>query len=169
MLKLFPELAGRYHLMLQARVADNNNGLQLQPLSRDGSEDPATPVVKLPPLPVTTKAGNVVQLGFRYGDPSEPFALTLSTAAIGQVAGSQVTIEGYGTKPAVIAEHLQSFSRLGRTTAPVDSEGRPLPDATTSSLTKFEFEAGVKDGDTVACLPIEEGERFLVVAKLGGL
>jgi hypothetical protein len=165
-LRLFPELAGRYHLTCKARVLSTSGGLHLQPLKRDGSPDPTAPAVKCEPFPRSLKVGDVVRLGFLYGDPSEPHILALSTAAIGTITGSQVNIEGYGVRPALIAEHLAAHFRVGTTTAPVDSEGNPLPGATTSDLTRFDFQTSLKDGDRVAALPIEEGARFIIVAKL---
>jgi len=166
-IRLFPELAGRYHLACKAKVLSTSGGLHLQLLTREGSDDATAPPVKCDPLPVALAAGNVVRLGFLYGDPSEPHVLAQSTAAIGTITtGSQVHIEGYGVRPALIAEHLAAHFRVGTTTAPVDSEGNPLPGATTSDLTRFDFQTSLKDGDRVAALPIEEGARFIIVAKL---
>jgi mRNA-degrading endonuclease toxin of MazEF toxin-antitoxin module len=116
---------------------------------------------------VALAAGNVVRLGFLYGDPSEPFVGALATAAIGTVSGSQVNVEGYGLRPALIAEHLVAHSRLGVTAAPVNDDGTDIPGSTVySALTRFDFRTSLKDGDRVAALPIEEGARFIVVAKI---
>jgi hypothetical protein len=166
-LRLFPELAGRYHLACKAKVLSTSGGLHLQPLTREGSDDATAPPVKCDPLPVALAAGNVVRLGFMYGDPSEPFVGTLATAAIGTMSGSQVNVEGYGLRPALIAEHLAAYSRIGVTASPVNPDGSDIEGTTVySDLTRFDFQTSLKDGDQVACLPIEEGCRFVVVAKI---
>jgi hypothetical protein len=165
-LKLFPEIAGRYHLGSRAKVLSINEGLHLQPLARDGSIDKTAPAIKCDPFPCSLAAGNIVRLGFLYGDPSEPFVAPLATAAIGTITGSQVNVEGYGTRPALIAQHLAAHSRIGTITSPVGGEGTPLPGSTTSDLSRFDFQTDLQDGDQVAALPIEEGDRFIVVAKL---
>ncbi|WP_027364026.1 DUF2577 family protein [Desulfotruncus alcoholivorax] len=154
-IKLFPELAGRYHLSASARITALGDGIQAQPLTNEGSDDAKTPVVKCQPLPYSLKVGNVVKLAFMYGDPSEPFLITRSTAVIGAYAGGKITIDGYGTKDALVAEYLKDHTREGDLT---------LPDATLS--VKIKFKAPLKDGDQVAAVPIEEGERFIVIAKL---
>ncbi|NHM25468.1 hypothetical protein G7K71_08665 [Desulfofundulus sp. TPOSR] len=165
-IRLFPELAGRYHLTGRARVTGLTGGLVLQPVTRDGSDDPETPAVKCETLPYTLKVGNIVRLGFMYGDPSEPFVGVLSTAAIGTWAGGKIEIPGYGTRDALVVECLREHSRLVTMTAPVDDQGNPLPGASTSPLTRIEYRATLEDGDQVVALPIEEGERFIVVGKL---
>lgn len=164
--KLFPELAGRYHLTARARVLSVSKGVQLQVLKTDGSEDTTAPALKVDPLPVMLKPGSVIRMGFMYGDPSEPFVLPNSTAAIGTMQGGQVNVENYGARDCLVAEHLKDHFRLATMTAPVDAEGNQLPGATTSTLTRIDFQTGLKDGDQVVALPIEEGERFIVIAKL---
>lgn len=163
---LFPELAGRYHLAARAKVTGVAGGLNAQPLTRERTSDSTSPVVKCPALPYTLKPGNVIHVGYLYGDPSEPFALVLSTAAIGTWAGGKVTVEGYGTRDGLVAEHLKDHFRLATMTSPVDDDGNPLPGASTSILTRINYWTGLEDGDQVVALPIEEGERFVVVGKL---
>lgn len=165
-IRLFPELAGRYHLAARARVLSLSNGVQLQLLKSDGSEDTTAPALKVDPLPVKLKPGSVIRMGFMYGDPSEPYAAILSTTAIGTMQGSQVNIENYGTRDCLVAEHLKEHFRVATMTAPVDAEGNPQPGATTSELTRIDYQSELKDGDLVVALPIEEGERFIVIAKL---
>lgn len=165
-IRLFPELAGRYHLFARAKVLQTNDGLHLQVLTREGATDKTVPPAKCDPVPYTLTTGNTVKVCFLYGDPSEPWAIPESTAAIGTISGDQVTVEGWGTKPAIFAEHLLQHFRVGSATAPVAQNGNNLPGAETSALTRYDFLKGVKDGDLVAALPIEEGERFIVVAKL---
>lgn len=165
-LQLFPELAGRYHLPRLARVISTTGGLTLQPLHNDGSVDDAAPAVKCPPLPRAVKPGDVVRLGYMLGDPSEPYVDTVATAAKGTMTGGQVAVEGVGTVPAVISQHLAAHSRIGTMTAPVDGDGNPLPGASTSERTRFDFQTDLEDGDQVAVLPIEEGAKVIVVAKI---
>lgn len=167
--QLFPELAGRYHLFANAKVLKTGDGLHLQMITREGAADEKTPPVKCEPVPYTLKAGNTVRMCFLYGDPSEPWPVPVSTAAIGTMTGNQVTIEGYGTKPAIVAEHLLAHFLLGTVTTEVDEDGKDLPGATTTKLSRFDFLKRIKNGDKVAVLPIEEGERFIVVAKLLGV
>ncbi len=167
-IKLFPELAGRYHLGCRASVTGLAGGLQLQPLTREGSEDASAPAVKCDPVPVKLKSGNVVRMAFLYGDPAEPVVFTRATAAVGTMAGGKVDVENYGVKDCLVAEHLRDHFRLATLTAPVDEQGNPLPGATTSPLTRIDFKAPLKDGDKVVALPIEEGERFIIVARLEG-
>lgn len=164
-IRLFPELAGRYHLTAKAQVMSAKD-LAVQPLTKEGSADTGTPAIKCPAVPVTLKPGNRVTFGFMYGDPSEPFLVPKSTGAIGTWATGKVTVPGYGTKDALVAEHLKDHFRLTTFTSPVDVEGVPLPGATTSDLTRINFMTSLKDGDQVVALPIEEGDRFIVVGKL---
>lgn len=164
-IKLFPELAGRYHLSGKARITALGEGVQAQPLTREGSDDTSAPVVKCSPLPTSLKVGNIITLAFLYGDPSEPYIISRSAAVVGTYAGGRVTVEGYGAE-AVVPEHLQDHSRVATLTAPVDEDGQPLPGASTSSLTKISYKAPLKAGDQVVATPIEEGERFIVLAKL---
>lgn len=165
-LSVFPELAGRYHLAARARV--DSTTLQLTPLTREGSPDKTAPVIKCDPLPVKVKAGNILRLAFCYGDPAEPVVVASSTAALGTYLGGQVDVDDFGIKPAVVAEYLLAHSIVGTMTAPVDDQGVSLPGATTSGLTRFDFLDSLKPGDRVACLPIEEGDRFIIVAKVKG-
>jgi len=168
-LQLFPELAGRYHLFAKAKVIKTGDGLHLQVLTRDGSPDATVPQAKCDPVPYSLKPGNVVKLCYLYGDPSEPWPIPVSTAAIGTFSGGNVTVQGWGSKPAIVPNHLLQHSRLGISTCPVDKDGIPLPGAITSGLTRYDIKPGLKDGDTVAALPIEEGERFIVLDKLQGV
>jgi hypothetical protein len=167
-LRLFPELAGRYHLTARARVVSTTgNSLQVQPLKRDGSVDPTAPAVVCDPLPYKLKPGNVVRLGFLYGDPSEPYVEAVATAALAQITAGGLLVEGYGeVTDYLVAEHLADHSRICTMTSPVDQDGNPLPGATTSDLTRFDFTSPLKVGDRVVVLPIEEGNRFVVVARL---
>ncbi len=167
-LRLFPELAGSYHLTANAKVVKvTQEALHVQPLLKDGSINEESPVVTAPPLPYKLKPEDVVRIKFLYGDPSEPYAETVATAALGQVTGGGLMIEGYGEVTGyLVAEHLKAHSRIGTSTSPVDDKGAPLPGATTSSLTRFDINEHLKAGDMVAALPIEEGARFVVVAKL---
>lgn len=165
-IRLFPELAGRYHLAARARVLSVSNGVQLQMLKTDGSEDTTAPALKVDPLPVKLKPGSVIRMGFMYGDPSEPFVVPNSTAAIGTMQGSQVNVENYGARDCLVAEHLKEHFRVATTTDPVDEDGNPLPGAITSGLFRIDYQTGLKDGDQVVALPIEEGERFIAIAKL---
>lgn len=167
-ISIFPELAGRYHLGLNAKVVSTANGLQLQPLTREGANDKTAPEMKCKSVPVTLKPGDIVRVTFQYGDPSEPIVHTLATGVLGTMAGSQIKIEGYGTKPAIIAEYLGDHFRIGTSTVPVDKEGTPLPGAETSGLTRYDILTCLKDGDKVAAVPIEEGEKFIVLAKVVG-
>ncbi|MTI82750.1 MAG: hypothetical protein FH756_02390 [Firmicutes bacterium] len=167
-LRLFPELAGSYHLTSNAKVVKvTQEALHVQPLLKDGAVNEESPVITAPPLPYKLKPGDLVRLKFLYGDPSEPYAETVTTAALGQITGGGLIIEGYGeVADYLVAEHLAAHSRMGTTTSPVDDKGDSLPGATTSSLTRFDINAHLKAGDKVAALPIEEGARFVVVAKL---
>lgn len=165
-IRLFPELAGRYHLSAKARIINLSGGVQLQPLASDGSEDTTAPAVKCDPLPVKLKPGNVIRMGYLYGDPSEPYLCYLSTAAIGTIAGKKVNVENFGSRDYLIAEHLAAHFRLATFTSPVDEQGNPLPGATTSALTRIDYQTGIKDGDQVVALPIEEGDRFVIIGKL---
>jgi hypothetical protein len=166
-LRLFPELAGRYHLGARARVQQlAEGGWTVQPLTRERADDDTVTAVKVPPLPYTLKPGNVVRLVYLYGDPSEPEVAPVSTAALGTWLGGWVEVPGFGIRNAVVAEHLVEHSRVATLTAPVDAEGNPLPRAVTSAPTRIDFAAALKYGDRVVALPIDEGERFLVVAKL---
>ncbi len=132
-LRLFPELAGRYHVTARAKVISTQGGLHLAPLTNDGNVDPAAPAIKCDPVPVTLAPGNVVGLGFRYGDPSEPFVQCLSTAALGTYTGSTIDFPGYGSvTDFIMAAHL----------------------------------SGIEVGSQVAAVPIEEGKRFVVLAKI---
>lgn len=167
-IKLFPELAGRYHLGARAALLSTADGLHIQPLTRDGAVDETAPAIQCDPKPYRLKAGNVLRMSYLFGDPSEPEVFPVSSGAVGTMSGSQVNIEGYGLRPAVIAEYLLSHTRLATKTEPVDEQGNPLPDATTKFI-KLEFTKGLKDGDLVAAVPIEEGDRFIVLAKLGGI
>ncbi|TEB09134.1 hypothetical protein [Pelotomaculum propionicicum] len=163
---LFPELTGRYHLAARAKVTGVANGISAQPLTRERTDDDTSPVVKCPALPYTLKPDNVIHIGYLYGDPSEPMAVVLSTAAIGTWTGGKVTVEGYGARDGLVMEYLKDHFRLATLTAPVDQDGNPLPGATTSPLTRIDFRTGLKDGDKVAAVPIEEGDRFIVIGKL---
>lgn len=165
-IRLFPELAGRYHLTARARVLGLTGGVQLQVLKNDGSQDTTTPAVRCEPLPVKLKPGNVIRMGFMYGDPSEPYLSAISTAAIGTISAGKVNIEDFGARNYLVAEHLIEHFRLATFTSPVDEQGDPLPGATTSALTRINFQSGIKDGDQVVALPIEEGDRFIVIGKL---
>lgn len=165
-IKLFPELAGRYHLACRAKVTGLTGGLELQPLTREGNKDSTAPAVRCNPLPVKLKGGNVVRLVFLYGDPAEPVVFTQATAAVGTMAGGQIDVENYGVKDCLVAEHLVEHFRLATLTAPVDEQGNPLPGAATSPLTRIDFKAPLKDGDKVVALPVEEGERFIIIAKV---
>lgn len=165
----FPELAGRYHLFAKAKVLKTGDGLHLQILTREGSPDASVPPAKCEGVPYKLKTGNMIKVCFLYGDPSEPWPVPVSTAAIGTYSGGQVEIEGWGKKPAVIADYLLQHFRVATLTKPVDPDGKDLPGAETSPLTRINFQAGLKDGDQVAALPIEEGERFIIIAKLQGV
>ena len=50
-------------------------------------------------------------------------------------------------------------------TQPVDQDGNDLPGAE-SNIARIDYMTGIIDGDLVAAVPIEEGERFIVLAKL---
>lgn len=166
-LRLFPELAGRYHLAANAKVIKvAPEALHVQPLLKDGAVNGDSPVITCPPVPYKLQPGNMVRLQFLYGDPSEPRVAAVATAALGQITSGGLTVEGYGEVDYLVAEHLGNHARLGTATSPVDAGGSALPDATTSSLTRFDFNANLHPGDLVAALPIEEGARFVVVAKL---
>lgn len=73
-IQLFPEMAGGYHLLRKARVLKSTpEGLHIQPLTEEGNVDTASPPVKCDPCPAVE--GDIVVLGFLYGDPSEPFII----------------------------------------------------------------------------------------------
>lgn len=168
-IKLFPELAGRYHLGARTALLSTSDGLHIQPLTRDGAVDETAPAIQCDPKPYRLKRGNVLRMCYLWGDPSEPEVFPVSTCAVGTMSGSQVDVIDYGLRPAVIAEHLLAHSRIGTETVPVDEDGNPLPGATTSERTRYDFKKVLKDGDLVAAVPIEEGDRFIVLAKLEGI
>lgn len=165
--QLFPELTGRYHLWANSKVIKTGDGLHLQLLTRTGSVDPTTPPTKCDPVPYKLKVGNAVKVCFLYGDPSEPWPVPLSTAAIGTYSAGQVDVEGWGTKPAIVADYLLEHTRVATITKPVDPDGNDLPGAE-SNIARIDYMPGITDGDLVAAVPIEEGERFIVLAKLQG-
>jgi len=70
-LQLFPEMAGGYHLLRKARVVKSTpEALHVQPLNSQGSVDTEVPPVKCAPYPAAS--GDIVVLGYLYGNPSEP-------------------------------------------------------------------------------------------------
>lgn len=165
--KLYPELANRYHLPARARVLSINGSIKLQPLKNDGSDDTGTPVIICDPVPYTLQPGNVVRIGYVYGDPSEPFAAPLSTVALGTYTGTGFKPDGHNKEyQFILAKHLDNHFRIATLTEPVDDEGNPLPGATTSQLTRIDYVKCVKPGNRVAAVPMEEGDRFVIIAKI---
>lgn len=132
-IRLFPELGNRFHLFARGQLISKGTEWQIEQKDIEGKRDQNAPVLRIPPLPYSIAVGDSLNIGYLYGDRSEPFAIPKSAAAIGVMVGSTaVHVDGYGTRPAIIAEHL------------VDSVS----------------------GDTVAAVPIEEGNRFIVFAKI---
>ncbi|MDZ4042923.1 MAG: hypothetical protein U1D96_05435 [Eubacteriales bacterium] len=131
--RLYPELANRYHLVANARVVSARGTLTLQPLKRDGTVDESSPVIVHPPLPSTVKAGDVLRIGYAYGDPSESFVLSFSAGAVGTIKPDGFLPDGH-TKavPYITGQHV----------------------------------SGLVIDDRAAGIPIEEGARFVIVAKL---
>lgn len=165
--KLYPELANRYHLTARARVVSASGDIKLQPLTRDGRDDETAPLIVHEPIPATIKPGDVVLIGYTYGDPSEPFLAPLSTCAVGTITAGGFLPDGHKKAvPYILDQRLDAHFRLATLTAPVDDDGIPLPGAETSPLTRIDYKSMVKPGDRVAGVAIEEGARFVIVAKL---
>lgn len=74
--------------------------------------------------------------------------------------------------------HFPAFSLLGTATSPVDDQGNPLPGASTSPLTRYDFrakevdqvrlelKADLKPGDRVLAVPVNGGQDAVVIAKV---
>lgn len=78
----------------------------------------------------------------------------------------------------VVKITLPAFSLIGTATSPVDDEGNPLPGASTTPLTRYDFKEreidevkiemkpDLKEGDRVLCIPIDDGDDIMVVCKV---
>jgi len=87
-------------------------------------------------------------------------------------------IQDYLVADWLVKIHFPAFSFIGTATSPVDDQGNPLPGATTTSLTRYDFrpkevdqvhlelKADLKPGDRVLVVPVNCGQEAVVIAKV---
>lgn len=78
----------------------------------------------------------------------------------------------------LVKVHFPAFSFIGTATSPVDDQGNPLPGATTTPLTRYDFlerqvddvrlemKVSLKAGDRVLAVPVNGGQDAIIVAKV---
>ncbi len=78
----------------------------------------------------------------------------------------------------LVKVHFPAFSLVGTATSPVDKDGKNLPGATTSQQTRYDFLArevqevrlelkpGLKAGDRVLAIPVNNGQEAIILAKV---
>ncbi len=78
----------------------------------------------------------------------------------------------------MVKVHFPAFSLVGTATSPVDNDGKNLPGATTSPKTRYDFSArevqevrlelkpGLKAGDRVLAIPVNNGQEAIILAKV---
>ncbi|WP_027092537.1 hypothetical protein [Cohnella thermotolerans] len=89
-------------------------------------------------------------------------------------------IPDYGVADWTVKLQIPAFFMVGTTTAPVKEDGTALGGATTSPLTRFDFtdteieevridwQSGLRPGDRVLAVPVQNGNFAVVVCKVVG-
>jgi hypothetical protein len=112
-------------------------------------------------LRITDKANNALS-----GVPCELGTLTATGLKLDNFKHE---IQDYLIADWLVKLQFPAFSFIGTETRPVDQQGNELPGASTSSLTRFDFNAKVVDGVRLELKPkLQAGDRVLAVPVNGG-
>lgn len=132
--------------------------------------NPFSEIAQILDLRMSAQAARAVQ-----GLPCE---LGTITATGLKLDGFRHEIRDYLVADWVVTVHLPAFSLIGTATAPVDDQGKPLPNAGTSSLTRYDFreaqianvrlevKPGLMPGDRVLAIPVNGGTDAVVLCKV---
>lgn len=105
---------------------------------------------------------------------------------LGSMTGEGLKLDSFKSviKDYLVADWLvkvtfgQPFKFLGKSTSPVDEQGNDLPGASTSQLTRYDFQTGeadnvrlelknnLRDGDRVLAVPVNGGREAVIICKV---